>query len=76
MNFSTEDDVTVKMAEIIFVNEVIKNHKVQGGTMSKIAEDCEYLQLLVALYFNSQISQSNIPPNFAVSHQFPIFAIF
>lgn len=53
---SNEDDLTVKLSEIIFVNDVIAKRKSSGAQMSMIVEDWDYLQLHMALYINSETS--------------------
>ena len=53
---SNEDDLTVKLSEIIFVNDVIAKRKASGAQMSMIVEDWDYLQLHIALYINSETS--------------------
>lgn len=53
---SNEDDLTVKLSEIIFVNDVIAKRKASGAQMSMIVEDWDYLQLHMALYINSETS--------------------
>uniref|UniRef100_A0A914UU46 DNA-directed RNA polymerase subunit n=1 Tax=Plectus sambesii TaxID=2011161 RepID=A0A914UU46_9BILA len=58
---TTEDDVTMKLTEIIFLNEAIRKHKKEGAKMRMIAENWDYLQVQCALYINSEIS--GLPPN-------------
>ncbi|XP_070543488.1 DNA-directed RNA polymerase III subunit RPC1-like [Ptychodera flava] len=58
---TNEDDLTVKLTEIIFLNDVIQRHKQTGAKMSMIMEDWDFLQLQCALYINSE--QSGIPMN-------------
>ncbi|XP_077989635.1 DNA-directed RNA polymerase III subunit RPC1-like [Glandiceps talaboti] len=58
---TNEDDITVKLTEIIFLNDVIQRHKQTGAKMSMIMEDWDFLQLQCALYINSE--QSGIPLN-------------
>jgi len=50
-----ENDLTTRLAEIIFVNNVIKKHRVTGGSLQMIMKDWHYLQLECALYINSQL---------------------
>ena len=58
---SNEDDLTMKLTEIIFMNEVIVKHRAMGAKIQMIMEDWDYLQLQVALYINSETS--GIPLN-------------
>ena len=53
---STEDDLTIKLSEIIFVNDVIAKRKASGAQMSMLIEDWDFLQLHLALYINSETS--------------------
>ncbi|CAK9300704.1 unnamed protein product [Gordionus sp. m RMFG-2023] len=53
---TNEDDLTVKLTEIIFLNDVIKKHKITNAKMHMIMEDWDYLQLQCALYINSETS--------------------
>lgn len=58
---TNEDDVTVKLTEIIFLNDVIQKHRTSGAKMQMIMEDWDFLQLQCALYVNSETS--GIPLN-------------
>ncbi|XP_072037718.1 LOW QUALITY PROTEIN: DNA-directed RNA polymerase III subunit RPC1-like [Amphiura filiformis] len=58
---TNEDDLTVKLTEIIFLNNVIQKHRQAGAKMSMIMEDWDFLQLQCALYINSETS--GIPLN-------------
>ncbi|XP_062605530.1 DNA-directed RNA polymerase III subunit RPC1-like, partial [Saccostrea cucullata] len=53
---TNEDDITMKMTEIMFLNDVIQKHKATGAKISMIMEDWDYLQLQVALLYNSETS--------------------
>ncbi|WAQ96885.1 RPC1-like protein [Mya arenaria] len=53
---TNEDDVTMKLTEIIFLNDVIQKHKATGAKMQMIMEDWDFLQLQVALLYNSETS--------------------
>ena len=53
---TNEDDVTMKMTEIVFLNDVIIKHRQSGATAKMIQDDWDYLQLQCALHFNSQLS--------------------
>ncbi|XP_014244779.1 DNA-directed RNA polymerase III subunit RPC1 [Cimex lectularius] len=58
---TNEDDLTMKLSEIVFINDVIMKHKLSGAKAQMIAEDWEFLQLHCALYINSETS--GIPIN-------------
>jgi len=58
---SNEDDLTMKLTEIIYVNNAIKVHKATGSKSQTINQDWDFLQLHCALYINSELS--GIPLN-------------
>ncbi|XP_005919647.1 DNA-directed RNA polymerase III subunit RPC1 isoform X2 [Haplochromis burtoni] len=60
---TNEDDLTMKLTEIIFLNDVIKKHRMTGAKTQMIMEDWDFLQLQCALYINSELS--GIPLNMA-----------
>lgn len=62
----TEDDLTIKLTEIVFLNHTILKHKVQNARIQMIIEDWDFLQLQCALYINSELS--GIPLNMQVLH--------
>lgn len=53
---TNEDDVTMKMTEIVFLNDVIMKHKQTGATSKTLQDDWDFLQLQCALHINSQLS--------------------
>ncbi|KAK6169039.1 hypothetical protein SNE40_020167 [Patella caerulea] len=53
---TNEDDITMKFTEIIFLNDVIQKHRASGAKMQMIMEDWDFLQLQVALLYNSETS--------------------
>ncbi|XP_040568151.1 DNA-directed RNA polymerase III subunit RPC1 [Lepeophtheirus salmonis] len=53
---TNEDDVTMKLTEIVFLNDVIMKHRLSGATAKMIQDDWDFLQLQSALHFNSQLS--------------------
>ncbi|XP_076809232.1 DNA-directed RNA polymerase III subunit RPC1-like [Clavelina lepadiformis] len=53
---TNEDDLTMKLTEIIFLNDVIQKHKASGAKSQMIMEDWDFLQLQCALYINSELS--------------------
>ncbi|MGH0118176.1 UNVERIFIED_CONTAM: hypothetical protein FKN15_045323 [Acipenser sinensis] len=60
---TNEDDLTMKLTEIIFLNDVIKKHRMSGAKTQMIMEDWDFLLLQCALYINSELS--GIPLNMA-----------
>merc|ERR1719427_2194028 len=53
---TNEDDVTMKITEIVFLNDVIVKHRESGATAKMLQDDWDYLQLQCALHINSQLS--------------------
>ncbi|CAG9816329.1 unnamed protein product [Phaedon cochleariae] len=53
---TNEDDLTMKQSEIIFINDVIKKHKLSGASVNMYQEGWDFLQLQSALYINSELS--------------------
>ncbi|XP_043285852.1 DNA-directed RNA polymerase III subunit RPC1 [Venturia canescens] len=58
---TNEDNLTMKLSEIVFINDVIQKHRQSGAKVQMYNEDWEFLQLHCALYINSEMS--GIPPN-------------
>lgn len=56
LHYSNEDDLTMKQTEIIFINDVIKKHKLSGASVKMYQEGWDFLQLQTALYINSELS--------------------
>ncbi|CAG8468336.1 8399_t:CDS:10 [Diversispora eburnea] len=54
-NASTEDDLTVKLSEIVQTNTNITAALNKGVTISQLMEQWDYLQLTVAMYINSEL---------------------
>ncbi|KIY51353.1 beta and beta-prime subunits of DNA dependent RNA-polymerase [Fistulina hepatica ATCC 64428] len=52
---STEDDLTVKLTEIVFTNALIKQGISKGAPTPQFMEQWEFLQLSVAMYVNSEL---------------------
>lgn len=46
----------MKQSEIIFINDVIKKHKLAGASVNMYQEGWDFLQLQTALYINSELS--------------------
>lgn len=51
----TEDDLTVKLTEIIWTSSLIKAALDKGTPISSLMEQWEYLQLSIAMYINSDM---------------------
>lgn len=64
---STEDDLTMKAAEIVHINNVIAHAMERGVTSANVFENWELLQNEVARYFNSE--QPGLPPLVGVNNQ-------
>lgn len=62
--YRNEDDLTMKLSEIVFINNVIMKHRHSGAKVQMINEDWDFLQLHCALYMNSETS--GIPLNLQV----------
>ena len=50
-----EDDLTVKLTEIVFMNAIIKTGLIKGVTTQNLMEQWDFLQLAVATYINSEL---------------------
>ena len=61
-----EDDLTVKLAEIVNCNTIIFENINKGNSLNSINDDWDYLQLQIGLYINSDL------PNINVSNVTPI----
>ncbi|KAI9297500.1 beta and beta-prime subunits of DNA dependent RNA-polymerase [Neoconidiobolus thromboides FSU 785] len=64
---SNEDDLTVKLAEIVFTNSLIKTCIEKGGAIHQLMEQWEFLQLTTAMYITSDVPglnhmQHNVKP--------------
>jgi len=53
---TNEDDLTIKLSEIIFLNDVIQRTRLNGVKMDKLVEQWDFLQLQCALYINHSLS--------------------
>ncbi|XP_059158515.1 DNA-directed RNA polymerase III subunit RPC1-like [Physella acuta] len=53
---TNEDDITMKLTEIMMVNEIIQRLRATGAKMQMYMEDWDYVQLHVALLYNSETS--------------------
>lgn len=54
-NASTEDDLTTKLAEIVWVSGMIRSALQRGSPIQTIMEQWEYLQTQIAMYVNSDV---------------------
>jgi DNA-directed RNA polymerase III subunit RPC1 len=52
---SNEDDLTVKLSEIVYTNSIIRDALEKGSTPSLLMEDWDFLQLQCAMYINSEL---------------------
>eukprot|EP00127_Corallochytrium_limacisporum_P006730 Clim_evm19s234 gene=Clim_evmTU19s234 len=53
---SNEDDITMKISEIIFINTIIRKHMETGANVTLIMEDWDFLHLQCAMLVNSEIT--------------------
>ncbi|CAI4229809.1 unnamed protein product [Auanema sp. JU1783] len=58
---TTEDDITMKLSEIMLINDVLRKHKRDGAPAKTVNETWEHLQIQCALYINSELS--GLPPD-------------
>ncbi|KAI6779475.1 uncharacterized protein J7T54_001891 [Emericellopsis cladophorae] len=54
-NASNEDDLTTKLADIVWVSGMIRSALQKGSPVQTIMEQWEYLQTQIALYVNSDV---------------------
>ncbi|OMJ08652.1 DNA-directed RNA polymerase III subunit rpc1 [Smittium culicis] len=52
---SNEDDLTVKLTEIIFINSLIESGINKGASVGNIMEQWDFLSLAVAMYISSEV---------------------
>lgn len=58
---TNEDDLTVKLQEVIQLNSMIRASLEEGVPLTKIKQEWEYLQAVLAQYINSETS--GLPPS-------------
>ncbi|KAF8382261.1 rpc-1 [Pristionchus pacificus] len=58
---TTEDDLTMKLSEIMLINDVLDKHKRDGAPIKTVNETWDHLQIQCALYINSELS--GLPPD-------------
>ena len=51
---TNEDDLTIKIAEIVFANALVRTSISRGAAINQLVEQWEFLQTTVALYINSE----------------------
>ncbi|KAF5723694.1 DNA-directed RNA polymerase III subunit RPC1 [Fusarium mundagurra] len=54
-NASNEDDITTKLADIVWVSGMIRSALQKGSPIQTIMEQWEYLQTQIAMYVNSDV---------------------
>jgi DNA-directed RNA polymerase III subunit RPC1 len=52
---STEDDLTIKLADIVNVSSLLRNAINKGQPLNTIMDQWDYLQLQIAMYVNSDV---------------------
>lgn len=52
---SNEDDLTIKLSEIVYTNLIIRDALEKGVPVSTLMEDWDFLQLQCAMYINSEL---------------------
>ena len=52
---SNEDDLTIKLMEIVHINNIIKQAIEKGALITVLMEDWDFLQLQCAMYINSEL---------------------
>ncbi|KPM03001.1 DNA-directed RNA polymerase III subunit RPC1-like protein [Sarcoptes scabiei] len=57
---STEDELTMKLNEILIANESLKKRIQDGSVFSHVIDTWDFLQILVSVYINSDVR--NLPP--------------
>ncbi|AFN83253.1 DNA-directed RNA polymerase subunit alpha [Encephalitozoon romaleae SJ-2008] len=58
---TNEDDITIKISEIVHTNKILKEGIEKGNPLNLINEDWDHLQLQCALLINSELPQVGIP---------------
>ncbi|KAF4342405.1 DNA directed rna polymerase iii subunit rpc1 [Fusarium beomiforme] len=54
-NASNEDDITTKLADIVWVSGMIRSALQKGSSIQTVMEQWEYLQTQIAMYVNSDV---------------------
>lgn len=58
---STEDDLTSKLSDIVYVNTLIKEGLQSGQPIQTLIEQWDFLQIQIAIYINSDVPGLQIP---------------
>lgn len=58
---TNEDDITIKISEIVHTNKVLREGIDRGNPLNLINEDWDHLQLQCALLINSELPQVGLP---------------
>ncbi|KAH9411886.1 RNA polymerase Rpb1 [Ordospora pajunii] len=58
---TNEDDITIKISEIVHTNKILSEGIEKGNSLNLINDDWDQLQLLCALLINSELPQIGIP---------------
>ncbi|AOA70277.1 RNA polymerase III subunit C160, part of core enzyme [Komagataella phaffii GS115] len=66
-NTSNEDDLTVKLTEIVWISSLIRAGIEKGISINNLIEQWDYLQLSVAMYINSDAGNMSMLPSAAGS---------
>lgn len=64
-----EDDITVKLTEIVWTSSLIKAGIEKGISINNLMEQWDYLQLLVAMYINSDAANPALLPSMSGSQK-------
>lgn len=52
---TNEDDLTIKIAEIVFANALVRTSIARGAPVNQLVEQWDFLQMTCALYINSEL---------------------
>ncbi|ODQ78217.1 hypothetical protein BABINDRAFT_65579 [Babjeviella inositovora NRRL Y-12698] len=67
---SNEDDLTVKLTEIVWTSSLIKAGIEKGISINQLMEQWDYLQLSVAMYINSDAASAALLPGASASAKY------
>ena len=54
-HYRNEDDVTMKLTEIIFLNDVIQKHRATGAKMQMIMVGLRHLRLIIGMNLSIEL---------------------
>lgn len=60
-----EDDLTVKLSEIVHVNNLLQENLSRGVSLNSLNDDWDYLSLQISLYLNSDLPNISLTTNVA-----------